>query len=918
MSATEIRPGPPKSNTSRSCAVTAFVVSLILIMISYAYAGIAPFGDRSVAISDGAAQYISFMAYMRDLFVGKQDAFYAFEKTLGGNITGLMAYYTLSPVNFVLLFFSPDRLPLAEGVVVAIKLSLCGAAMAVFLSEAFDNSRVYTILFSVAYAFCGYCVSFYWCMMWLDGVIMLPLAALGIRRLFQGKSALPYMLSLGFAIAVNFYTGYMLCVFSVIYFAYLLYADGKPLKQHGREILKFCMGSLGAGAVSAPVLLPALLSMRGGKKVSFMPLLNWYTYSTSLNVLDRLCPDKAAQHNAMVKYVLAVFCVILLVLFLFLLLVFVSRKSSEKAKRLAVVFVSVLLILFSRLFEHSTGFAQKFLLGFVNDYERVEGRAAVYAGILPFVFMLGFFLSSEIRQREKTGALCVMALLLLSMELYVPNLIWHGFTENNCFNYRYSFVLSFFILELAARMPGKLRSLRAKDWLLIVLICSAALVSSLFPKKINIPDSHYLFAFFAVLIFCAVFYYIDMAEPSRWRKAAAWIIVPVHLFSLCAPFALTLENHTADSPEINVISCEEYRAEYAAIKGTVSAMEEADGGLYRAHIGDAINDPMEFGYNGVSHFSSTEPSKLVNFLGMLGLSSYQSVWASDAGGTRALDSFFGVKYSADDPFSDYRRAENGLLYENPYALPVAFMAFEDKTSCEFDEYSPFENLNALYHSLGEDDVYRPVNAELTVEQLSPEKVRVSMTFTPDSDDPVFFYLKNGNGSGAELYVDGEFIAELSAIKDCHTYCLGSRNGRQTVVSMVSGADQLDFLRENMLLCYESGAVLSNCHDAVSGNVEIHSPTDSKIAVKASAADDDRILLFTIPYDTGWKITVDGEKAGPLEAFGTLLAVKIGAGEHSVEMKYTPPGLYAGVILCLAALALALPMGLKKRKDPSGT
>ena len=54
--------------------------------------------------------------------------------------------------------------------------------------------------------------------MWLDGMIILPLLALGIENLINKGSGKLYLFSLVYILYSSYYMGYMCCIFSVIYF----------------------------------------------------------------------------------------------------------------------------------------------------------------------------------------------------------------------------------------------------------------------------------------------------------------------------------------------------------------------------------------------------------------------------------------------------------------------------------------------------------------------------------------------------------------------------------------------------------------------------------------------------------------------------------------------------------------------------
>lgn len=74
----------------------------------------------------------------------------------------------------------------------------------------------------------GYMVFYGWNTSWMDGVILLPLMYVGIRKIIQNKNIFLYVFSLAVAVISNFYIGFMLCIGSfILYVVQLLLSDGK-------------------------------------------------------------------------------------------------------------------------------------------------------------------------------------------------------------------------------------------------------------------------------------------------------------------------------------------------------------------------------------------------------------------------------------------------------------------------------------------------------------------------------------------------------------------------------------------------------------------------------------------------------------------------------------------------------------------
>jgi uncharacterized membrane protein YfhO len=80
-----------------------------------------------------------------------------------------------------------------------------------------------------------------------------------------------------------------------------------------------------------------------------------------------------------------------------------------------------------------------------------------------------------------------------------------------------------------------------------------------------------------------------------------------------------------------------------------------------------------------------------------------------------------------------------------------------------------------------------------------------------------------------------------------------------------------------------------------------------VVVEASAAADGLLLLSQI-WDPGWSATVDGQAVPIHQANYIFSAIPISAGEHTIELRYTPPLLWPGLAITLGSVA-ALCLGI---------
>lgn len=80
-----------------------------------------------------------------------------------------------------------------------------------------------------------------------------------------------------------------------------------------------------------------------------------------------------------------------------------------------------------------------------------------------------------------------------------------------------------------------------------------------------------------------------------------------------------------------------------------------------------------------------------------------------------------------------------------------------------------------------------------------------------------------------------------------------------------------------------------------------------------SASKDKFLCFSIPYDKGWSVYVDGKKAELVRANIGFMGVELSAGDHNIELKYWPSGLTAGIVLSCAGGTGLITLAFFERK-----
>lgn len=847
-----------KRESIHNLPALSFLLTAALVLLLYALRGITPFGDGTLMFSDAGTQYVSIWSYFRDAILGRQDWAYALEKTLGGSTAALFSYYAASPFNLLFLLFPAERMPLAFSLIVLLKLSCCSLTLAFFLRDGERSLRPFSLVYTSAYALCGYCTSFFWSAMWLDGVLLLPLVALGLRRLRQGRPPWLYLFSLAAAIFANFYTGFMLCLFSVLYDLFLLLADGN---WRLRVSLRFGLASLAAGGLCAFQLLPALWSMRDGKQAPFLVMVSAYY-------------GEMAERNAR-RFGLPLstgsFLVLLLLglgALLALLLLFCFRSRAPYGWKLAALFVLPLLLVARDLLSGESFFLHQLLFG-AEDYPSIfTGLPKLYVGLVTLPAAALYFLRPAGRERERLGAALLLMLLLGSMRFFVPNLIWHGFTKNICFNFRYSFVFCFFLLTLANEAPVP-----------------------------RLPVG----------------------------RAAAWVLAAVQLASLLFPANATIRNLQSYFHP----SAAAFRASIQTAREALGSVEAADDGLYRLSFNREINGPLQYGFNGVTSFSSTASRSDVAFLQRLGLTSDNLAWVSGVyGRSDALDTLLGVRWRTDGDNTSWSALPGSDFFENPAALPLLFPADADVLTTAVDSSDAIANLNRLFRALCPSldlDVYHaPTVLERRVQGLDAlgddryqGEGEIAYRLRTEAEGPLYLWLADGRDKAAQVLVNDSPVAELADPYSWHILSLGRFEAKEELtITLRAMPETGQEMRDRPCFGTEDADALRAFSETLRAPVlSVQHDSDTHFLCRLHV-EERQVLLFTVPWDSAWRAEIDGKPAATASAFGYFLAVPLNVGTHTVSLHYATEGLGAGLILSGLSLACVLAVllyRLRRRK-----
>ncbi len=844
------------------------VLATACIAVIYVIFSVFPFGSITVMRMDLYHQYGPLFAELYDRIVEHKSLLYSWNTGGGSSFLGNYLNYLSSPLSFLIFLFDKEDISYAITFIVALKCILSATSFSYYLKKSFNKDNYFLSAFGILYAFSAYFLAYYWNVMWLDAMIMLPLIALGIEKIFKTGDIKLYTVSLVILFFANYYMGYMCCIFAVLYF--------------------------------------------------FVCFINTYSNDGKLNknaVYEKKYSTKALMNNvfinrgvkfAFASIIAALICAITLVPVFMIL-----KNSSATSGTFPQTFKSY----FDLLDLITSHFA---LLETTIRSSGDNVLPNIYTGILTFILLPLFLVDNKIKLKEKATYVVLIIFFVFCFNNNCAEYIWHAFHFPNDLPYRYSYMYSFIIAVMGYKTILNFKGIKVKDIaytglaiISFVIICQKFLTNKMTNSTI-----------YATIIFVALWcgFLFLLKNKNAQKKTVSFVLVT---FILCETIISSIVGLPLNQDNKN------YKENYKTYTDAINYIDNKDSGFYRTELCylNTRMDPAYYGYNGISVFSSMayeSYSQLQSSLGMQGNKVNSYTYNTQ---TPVYNMMFNIKYLIQTdvslaPSSNlYKKIhttsdKKSNVYESKYNLPIAYCVNSKIDDWVTDEGNPFEiQSDFVKLATGYSNLFKPVEYNSTdFDAVSGDDVTENGTYwleksdsssnygtetvslSPTVDGNLYLYVKSSDLK--TITVNSEKVSDITQnMEDAYILDLGYHNkGDEVLVSldastMESESTSFDFY------CYTADdTVVKNMYNSLAGNslnVESYSDTTIKGTVKAK---ENCYLYSSIPYDDGWSVYVDGKKAETFEIGGTLLAIELTPGQHKIEYKYFPVGFLYGIII----------------------
>lgn len=836
--------------------IYGFIAAVALLLCACAIGGMYPFGKTALLREDAVYQYVGFFGWFSRVLHGNANLFYSASKGLGGSTIGLFAYYLASPFNLVMAFFHPSDAPKVMSVLIILKLGLMSGSMAWFAVKRFNSSIFLSLILGLSYGLAGCNFVAGSNLMWLDGSILLPFICYSIYRFINlNKATVLFPILISISIILNWYIGYQLCLFSLLWFIFEISNFEFDRKLIFHLFLCLCFNLFIGVMISAIIFLPTVVDLFGtgsapstSSNGSFISSLNLYALISKWDMSNTsIHPDSSGLAGGLYLNSFLLACLVYMISIKF-------GKKVQKSKNilLGIAFLLLLSELFQPLSLIWTGFS----------------RADSYNP--RFHYLLIF-------------TVCVIA--------------------NYCCNSLSSKIIEFKYVSLIAPI--------------ILIIGSLWILGYMSFKKLILFQLIALIAVFLCIRFVFDNANLHGLRYGKFKVAAGIVISCFSLIEFIYPIVNTFTADSS-SPKLNVEVYSNYFNSISKLSAqdsssSANTRSEHCGVTYlgKANRTFPTGESMALGMNGVNHYSSAGTQQQKNLLGALGYCGIK--------GTRGItyynasvpvsDILIGIGSVITSSESQYVYGSRIVDNEDSPFGTLSLNVLDGKRSLAYVmsgegnrfkiKDNPFINQEAFANSIfGTCSLYNQLHSTSDVNHANGSRL---IYYKCKNDGPLYLTVKSD--SVCDVYVndlpvqsvnDWEFSSNILSIGTFHSgdnvnVCIKGVN-----LASINNAD---------VKCYALNESAFNelLNLAEKSSVDIKEYSDGCIKGSVSV---NRIskCFISVPFEKGWSATVNGVPVR-ISNFNGFMSVPIFKGLNEIVLEYKNPYLFVG--FCISVFGVFL-------------
>ena len=841
--------------------LAAFCLPVILMLLAFLVMGIYPAGENQIAVIDMYHQYVPFLGELQSKLQSGGSLFYTWNGAGGSNFWNLLAYYGASPLNLILVLFPKKFLMEGVTLILLLKIGLAGSTMAVYLRAIVwekdkRSADISLVGFATLYALCSYVMAYYWCIMWMDAVALLPLCILGLHKILGGRSGVFYTVCLALVVFINYYMAIMVCIFILFYYPVLYFikvqgeSAGHFFKTTGRAVGYSLLGVL----MSAVMLLPTWMSMQSTYYISADMPEKTELYNDLLDILNQMLPNaELTYREGLPNLYCGMFVVILLVFY------WISRTIPLREKLLNGAFLVFLIFSLN-----------------INKLDFIW-HGFHFPNQLPYryTFMICFLLIAmayQVFQRVDEIRVNHLWILLAAgggYYLLAQKILTEHIKDLDLFVYSGLAWLALYVAILLLYKKGRLPKNLLLILTVILLTCEMASNTCTSIDQVGTTQRSN--------------YYANEADIAKLVKKTE---------GTDGRFGRTEMN---DNYILNCPAMYHYKG-----ISQFSSSLNANATALMEHIGvEGAPDKNRFNYN------QTDPvtNAMLNIRYLIGKnlpiddSDFKQI--AKSGNSRLYESIYplSIGYMTADTIRTWNyEQENPFMVLDDYVRAVT----QNKYTSVFTEIEPVDvsaaniELSSTGDGMWDSTLKNETKKSKTILTYQAQQTGKQYLFIEADDADAITVSQENKDDKIEIRNDCGSIVNLGEMDSGteFTVTIEYKEGKGgSVVSHVCTMDEAVWQDAYKMLSASMLDVTDYGDSCLKGTIDVQ---------------EDGVFVTSVPYEAGWKLKVDGHTREINELIGgAWISTSLSAGEHQIELSFRPPGLIAGLLITLASIGLLI-------------
>lgn len=844
----------------------AVLLYTIVIFVEKAY----PFGNRCFLADDAYVQYNTMLRTLIEYVHSSDKSAIMWNHGMGVDVYLNMLYYLLSPFNVIALILGESHVELALILIIVLKCSILPVTGLYYFrhttivgKEHGNTGLTAWIQFccALAWGFCGYVAAYGQNIIWLDGLILVPLIAIAMEHVRCNKGYWIYTLLLAVSLIVNFYYAFYVCMFIVVYFILL---EWNSVRSFFKEALKLLILSVISVLMAGIVLIPAAYCIlkAGDTTLNSWDILDMW--GDIGHYIVSFFPFKSVTNGYL--YNSNSYCGTIVLL---MLIVFVASSSVQLRQRLKYSCIVVLFMVASNFLPLNYVF---------HGFAVPHGTGNRFAIILTFVLlMIVYRMLLNIRDIKLPAVVItgVVGVLLLVL----------SFTDKSRLQATYSYIVFLFmlvitvmVLVLCAR-----KSIKIKTAILYITIlwmaevcCNAVVTMSDKANDGDMLDNIHLTEWEDK--------YNELDTNGESRKTALinddyvpdsdvnWYSSMINGYYVNAFSSMGFSHF--DNVECVYDGATPLTALMYNVRYVLTNSRNTNGGYHLIAENDIYNiyeadDLADWGFmtdQGIKEWSETG-SVADNQSEFLRLGFAETV--SELSDERLMSII--PRRSINNDVQNYLRLLNMYSVEKTGTITESF---------NIGEFNSDGIGNYVYTA-----------------SSNQYMASVHLSFTADNDMELYVYSEDNRDQAVAVYIDGAISSEVKYMTTGQLVYGGHiEKGQKVKVAVFGGASVGEKAEKHIQLYTFNTELFEKVKPYITDETLISDGYSGNSFRGHVTAKKDGVLYMAFPYSDGYTIYVDGQKAEKLLLGRGNMGVEVSAGYHDIELRYHTAGLIPGAIV----------------------